>query len=92
MTAEEKLDELDILVNKIINKLEKKKYVPPSNEKKNSHLHIMIENSLMNKVEKQAKEKGLSVAEFVRQRLRENNQLDRIEGKIDKIIKVKNFF
>ena len=86
-SAEEMLDELDIIVNKIADKLEKKQYVPPINEKKNSHLHMMIETSLMNKVEKQAKEKELSVAEFVRQKLRENNQLDRIEGKIDKILK-----
>jgi len=84
-TAEEMLDELDILVNKIVDKLEKKNYVPPINEKKNSHLHIMIETSLMLKVEKQAKEKGVSVAEFVRQKLNGNDQLDRIEEKVDKI-------
>ncbi|VVB82722.1 Uncharacterised protein [uncultured archaeon] len=87
MTVEEKLDELEVLIKNLKNKIERKQqYIPPMNEKKNSHLHIMIENSLMNKIEKEAKEKGIAVAELVRQKLKRNSQLDRIEGKIDKII------
>jgi hypothetical protein len=86
MTAEDKLDELEIAVNKLINRVESKEQPTHINEKKNSHLHMMIETSLINKIEKQAKEKNMSVAEFVRQKLRENNQLDRIENKLDRLI------
>lgn len=78
---------------KITKKVEEKelrpiieKRIDPENLKKNSHLHLLLETSLMNKIEKEAKEKGMSVAEFVRKRLREAEQLDRIELKIDKII------
>jgi molybdopterin-guanine dinucleotide biosynthesis protein A len=93
MAVEDKLDELGISIDRIVEKvkrLEKEKkecYIPTINEKKNSHLHILIETSLMNKVEKKAKEKRISIAEFVRNKLREQEQLDRIEGKIDKLIK-----
>ncbi|VVB82432.1 Uncharacterised protein [uncultured archaeon] len=88
MTVEEKLDELEILIENLRNKIERKQqYVPPMNEKKNSHLHIMIENSLMNRIEKEAKEKEIAIAELVRQKLKGNNQLDRIEMMLKKLVK-----
>lgn len=85
-TTEDLLDEFEIKLDCLSNKLNKKQTINTINEKKNSHLHMMIETSLMNKIEKQAKEMNISVAEFVRQKLRENNQLNRIEDKLDKIL------
>ena len=55
--------------------------------KKNSHLHILIETNLLNKLKKEAEEKHLSLGQHCRTRLRKRPQLDRIEGKIDKLIK-----
>jgi len=87
--TEETFDNIMVMLGEIEQKLQKKveekEYISHINEKKNSHLHMMIETSLMNKVEKKAKDKGMSVAEFVRNRLREQEQLDRIEMKLDKI-------
>jgi len=88
-TTDENFDNIMVMLGEIEQKLQKKvkdkEYISHISEKKNSHLHMLIETSLMNKVEKRAKDKGISVAEFVRNRLREQEQLDRIEGKIDKI-------
>jgi len=88
MTVEEKLDELEIIIDKISNKLEKR--IPnsqnPENLKKNSHLHIFMETPLHDKLKKEADEKNISLSELVRWKLRENNQLDRIERKIDTIL------
>ena len=47
--------------------------------KKNSQLHIFLETELRELLEKQAKEGGLSVSELCRQKLRENDKLDRVE-------------
>lgn len=55
-------------------------------EKKNYPLHLMIEKSLMINLKKEANENGISVAEYCRRKLKSNNQLDRIELKIDKLI------
>lgn len=96
MELEDKMDtvfeEINSLVDKIEIKLEernrKEELVKPIFEKKNSHLHMMIETSLINKIGKEAKEKKISIAELVRQKLRKNEQLDRIEMKIDKLLNV----
>jgi hypothetical protein len=72
-----------ILEAKIKNK---KKYQKPINEKKNSHLHIVLETSFDNKLTKEAKENGITKAELVRQKLRDSSQLNRIEIKLDKIL------
>ena len=55
--------------------------------KKNSHLHILIETSLLNKLKREADEKHLSLGQHCRMRLRKRPQLDRIEGKLDKVLK-----
>jgi len=55
--------------------------------KKNSHLHILIETSLITKLKEEAEEKGLSLGQFCRSKLRKQEQLDRIEGKIDKLMR-----
>ena len=88
MTAEEKLDELEIIIENISDKLEKK--IPnlqnPENLKKNSHLHIFMETQLHDKLKKEADEKNISLSELARWKLRDNNQLDRIERKMDMIL------
>lgn len=57
--------------------------------KKNSHLHILIETNLLNKLKEEAQEKKMSLGQLCRTRLRKQSQLDRIERKIDRILKIK---
>lgn len=54
--------------------------------KKNSHLHILIETNLLNKLREEAKEKKISLGQLSRDKLRKQPQLDRIEGKLDKVL------
>lgn len=89
LTAEEMLDEMEaglrIIEKKLDEKLNSKKQ-NPEDIKKNSHLHIFLETSLHEKIKKEAEEKNIGISELVRQKLRGNEQLDRIEGKIDKLL------
>jgi len=55
--------------------------------KKNAQLHIMIETHELTKLRAQAEEKRVSLAELCRVKLRNNPQFDRIEEKLDKILK-----
>lgn len=96
MEIEERVDKIFSMLGEIEEKLKKKakdkeSFKPKVHEKKNSHLHLLLETSLMNRLRKQSEEKGVSLAEFVRQKLRDSSQLDRIEGKIDKILFSKSF-
>jgi hypothetical protein len=90
LTMEEMLDQIEIKLHELETQIERKvtdKKVPnPENLKKNSHLHLFMETSLHDKLKNEAKEKCMSFSELVRWKLRENNQLDRIEGKVDKIL------
>ena len=54
---------------------------------KNAHLHIVIETEFLNYLKQEAKKKMLTVSEFCRLKLLTNLQLDRIEYKIDSIMK-----
>ena len=87
-TAEETFDEIMVHLKSIEQKLGKKVHNKEESKKKNSHLHMFLETSLMNKIRNEANEKSISIAELVRQKLRVNPQLDRIENKLDSIIKV----
>jgi hypothetical protein len=93
MELEEKMEDLILRmenINQLVQeKIEKRAIskTPLAKEKKNSHLHILIETSLMKKIENQAKEQGISIAEFVRQKLKDNNKLNIIEDKIDRLLK-----
>jgi len=58
--------------------------------KKNSHLHILIETSLLNKLKVEAEERKTSLGQLCRNKLRKQPQLDRIEGKLDRLVKRKN--
>ncbi len=55
--------------------------------KKNSHLHILIETNLLNKLKDEAHEKKMSLGQLCRTKLRKQPQLDRIEGKLDGVLK-----
>lgn len=55
--------------------------------KKNAQLHLVIEARELNKLKVEAEEKKVSLAEHCRVKLRKNTQFDRIEGKLDKILK-----
>jgi len=89
MEIEETIDKiqehLEFINMKLDEKVKSKEYISPIYEKKNSQLHILIETSLMNKIKKEAKEKEMGIAEFVRNKLRGSSQLDRLEWKIDKL-------
>jgi len=89
MAVEDKLDELQVLLDGMVTRLEKaekSKGINQENLKKNSHLHMFLETSLLDKLKKKSRENNMSISEFVRRKLRENEQLDRIEGKIDKLM------
>jgi len=90
MAIEETLDRLQEVVEELTNKLDKKivakQQINPENLKKNSHLHLFMETSLHDKLKKEATEKAMTLSELVRWKLRENNQFNRIERKIDKIL------
>lgn len=57
--------------------------------KKNSHLHILIETNLLTKLKEEAQEKKTSLGQLCRSKLRRQPQLDRIEVKLDKVIRRK---
>jgi hypothetical protein len=57
--------------------------------KKNAQLHLVIEARELNKLKVEAEEKKVSLAELCRVKLRKNTQFDRIEGKLDKLLKGK---
>ena len=83
---DETFDEIQILLNNICNKVQNKVISSPViTQKKNSHLHMIIETSSIERLKIEAKEKSISLAELVRQKLRANNQLNRIEGKLNQL-------
>lgn len=90
-TAEELLDELEVKLKTLSINLDKRladnKKPNPENIKKNSHLHIFLETPLHNKLKKEAEEKMISISELARRKLRKDEQLDRIESKIDRLLR-----
>ena len=78
----DKLDELDIVLSKTHNKVLKK-----VEGKKNSCPHIMINTEEKNKLMQKAKDKEVHLSEWCRRKLKEDDQLNRIEMKIDKLLK-----
>ncbi len=55
--------------------------------KKNAQLHVLLETNLLNKLKKEAEEKGVSLGHLTRSKLRRKSQLDRIEGKLDRLLR-----
>lgn len=86
---DEMMENLKLIEKKLIEKVEQKENKEkPITEKKNSHLHMMIETSLLQKLNTEAKLKNISIAELVRKKLRGSSQLDRMESKIDKLLNI----
>lgn len=56
---------------------------------KNSRLSASIETTIKDKVKLQAFEEGVTMAEFIRQRIREKPKLDKIELMLEKLLKRK---
>lgn len=55
--------------------------------KKNAQLHLVIETKQLNKLRVEAEDKKISLAELCRVKLRRQPQLDKIERKLDKVLK-----
>ena len=55
--------------------------------KKNSQLHVVIETHKLNRLKEEAKEQDVSLAELCRRKLKPRPQMDRIERKLDKLLK-----
>ena len=53
----------------------------------NSHLHIVVETEFLNKLKENSKKKMITVSEYCRLKLQKNVQLDRIEQKLDIMLK-----
>lgn len=59
--------------------------------KKNAHIHIRVSSEFLSKLKAEAKEKMISVAEVCRIKIMVNDQLDRIENKINDLWKKECF-
>ena len=57
---------------------------------KNSHIHVAVETNIRDKVKFQAFEEGLTISEFVRQRIKDKPKLDKIELMLEKLLKRKH--
>jgi hypothetical protein len=55
--------------------------------KKNAHLHIVLESSLLAKLNNEAGENRIRLSELCRQKLGGNNQLENIEKMLQLLIK-----
>lgn len=84
-TTDETFEEIMANLKTIEQKLKEKVHEKEELKKKNSHLHMFLDTSLMDKLREEANNKNMSISELVRQKLRENSQLDRIEMKVDKL-------
>ena len=78
----DKLDKINLSMDKTHYKIHKK-----VEEKKNSHIHIMISTKEKKKLMDKAEEEGLDFSEWCRRKLKKDSQLNRIENKIDDIVK-----
>lgn len=54
---------------------------------KNAQIHLWLETEILEKLKQSALQKGLSLSEFCRNKLCESEQLNRIELKLDKMLK-----
>ena len=87
-TAEEMFDEIQSHLEEIEIKLQKKVEKKERSEgKKNSHLHLLLETNVLNSMKKEAEKQNISLSEWCRKKLKEDSQLDRIEKKMERIIK-----
>lgn len=54
---------------------------------KNSHIHLLLETELLDKLKKEAQEASLTLSELCRRKLKEETQLSRIEKMLIEINK-----
>ena len=54
---------------------------------RNAHLHLVVETDFLNKLKEESKKRMLTVSEFCRLKLQTTLQLDRIEYKLEKLMK-----
>lgn len=54
--------------------------------KQNHDLHFLVSKDLKIKLQKEAEKQKISVAELCRRKLEESSKLDRIGGKIERIL------
>ena len=57
--------------------------------KKNAQIHLHAESELREKLIKEANENHISMNDLCLQKLRKNSQLDRIEIKLEEILRIK---
>lgn len=84
-TGEKVISMLKEIEIKLEEKLKQKSSI--SEGKKNSHIHLLLETNLKEKLTKEAEEKCISISELCRQKLRDDTQLDRIERMIEVLLK-----
>ncbi len=53
----------------------------------NSHIHVVMETETLEKIRDLVNKEVISIYEFCRTKLKESSQLDRIEGKLDGVLK-----
>jgi hypothetical protein len=56
---------------------------------KNSRFSVNVETNIKDKVKLQAFEEGVTISEFIRQRVKEKPKLDKIELMLEKLLKRK---
>ncbi len=54
---------------------------------RNAHIHLVVETNFLDSLKDEARKKMLTLSEFCRLKLQTNLQIDRIENKLDLIIK-----
>lgn len=52
-----------------------------------SHIHLVLETEFLNQLKKEAQRKNITLSQLCRLKLDKNLQLDRMEGKLNWIIK-----
>lgn len=82
----DKLENLNVSLEDKMRKLKRNGEPPIQEGKKNSHLHINIETETLERMKKEAEAEKISLAEWCRRKLRGDSQLDRIEGKLDRVL------
>ena len=54
--------------------------------RKNSKIHFWIETEIKQNIEKLAKEEGLTISDYCRNKFKENSKISKIDNAVDKIL------
>lgn len=88
---EDKIDDIMVMIDTIEQKIKRKVEerenigMKKISGKKNHQLHMLIDKNLYNKLVNGANKEGISLSEQCRRKLEGSSQLDRIEGKLDRV-------